>query len=86
VTDKQDAENRLYRGPLGPLELRNHIASGDWTTTRDHSLQVVLRLLAADDEVFQQNPVYEDVEVRIGGRIEARLGESAVQKLVDEVP
>ncbi|KAK3319435.1 hypothetical protein B0H66DRAFT_575862 [Apodospora peruviana] len=82
VTDVQDAENRLCEGLL---QLRNQIVAGDWTTTRDKSLQVVLRLLAADDELFQGQPQYRDVEVRIKEAIVAKMGDCAIQELVDGV-
>ncbi|KAK3389850.1 hypothetical protein B0H63DRAFT_519085 [Podospora didyma] len=83
VTDAQDVENRLCEGLL---QLRNHIVSGDWTTTRDKSLQVVLKLLAADDEVLQRQDYFEDAEARIKEAITAVLGDGSVQKLIDGVP
>ncbi|KAK0659492.1 hypothetical protein QBC41DRAFT_47006 [Cercophora samala] len=82
VTDKQSAETRLCRGLL---DLRNQIVSGDWTTTRDHSLQVVLKLLTADDAVFARSLCYKDVEARIKESITAKLGHGAVQKLIENV-
>nr|CDP31114.1 Putative protein of unknown function [Podospora anserina S mat+] len=83
VTDKQSAETRLCRGLL---DLRNQIVSGDWTTTRDHSLQVVLKLLTAGDAVFIPRRHYEQVQARIRDSITAKLGNGAVQKLIENVP
>lgn len=81
VTDAQDVENRLCRGLL---QLRNQIVSGDWTTTRDKSLQVVLSLLAADDTVLKSQEC-EDTEVRIKKAITAKMGDGSVQNLIDAV-
>ncbi|KIL85146.1 hypothetical protein FAVG1_11575 [Fusarium avenaceum] len=79
VTDHHQAADGLFRGLL---DLKNQLYAGDWTSTRDRSLQVVLQLMQKDDEVFQRQAYYEDIEVRVKAAIVSKLGEGAVARLL----
>ncbi|CAG7558856.1 unnamed protein product, partial [Fusarium equiseti] len=79
VTDHHQAADGLLRGLL---DLKNQLFAGDWTSTRDRSLQVVLQLMQKDDEVFQRQAYYEDMEVRVKAAIVSKLGEGAVDRLL----
>lgn len=79
VTDHHAAADGLLRGLL---DLKNQLYAGDWTSTRDRSLQVVLQLMQKDDEVFQRQAYYEDMEVRVKAAIVSKLGEGAVDRLL----
>ncbi|KAG5658012.1 hypothetical protein KAF25_006963 [Fusarium avenaceum] len=79
VTNHHQAADGLFRGLL---DLKNQLYAGDWTSTRDRSLQVVLQLMQKDDEVFQRQAYYEDIEVRVKAAIVSKLGEGAVARLL----
>uniref|UniRef100_A0A098DNN8 Uncharacterized protein n=2 Tax=Gibberella zeae (strain ATCC MYA-4620 / CBS 123657 / FGSC 9075 / NRRL 31084 / PH-1) TaxID=229533 RepID=A0A098DNN8_GIBZE len=77
--DHHKAADGLFRGLL---DLKNKLYAGDWTSTRDRSLQVVLQLMQQDDEVFQRQAYYEDMELRVKAAIVSKLGEGAVARLL----
>ncbi|KAI0206633.1 hypothetical protein F4808DRAFT_466644 [Astrocystis sublimbata] len=78
VIDAQKAEDRLWGGLL---DLRNKVLSSDFVSTRDNSLRVILELLQLDDGIDLNHDCLEAAELKIKGKVCARLGDNAVIEL-----